>query len=62
MDTEFNITAEESQRTGLREYDPSGGVKNTDLQFQVEYAQNKNWSLHGVADIEHYLGNATDSP
>ena len=62
MDTEFNITAEESERTGLREYDPDAGVKNIELAFQLEYNFNKRWGLFSVTQIEHYLGDAADSP
>ncbi|MEM7393577.1 MAG: MipA/OmpV family protein [Verrucomicrobiota bacterium] len=61
-DTEFNITAAESEPTGFREYDPKGGVKNIEMQYQVEYEINKNWSRYGIAHIEYYLGESADSP
>ena len=62
MDTEFNITAEESERTGLSEYDPKGGIKNLEVAFQVEYAFNEHWSLFSLNQIEHYFSEAADSP
>ncbi|MEM7245481.1 MAG: MipA/OmpV family protein [Acidobacteriota bacterium] len=62
MDTEFDITEEESERTDLRVYDPSGGLKNFEFQCQLEYELNDHWSLYGVTDVEQYLGNAADSP
>ncbi|MEM7206775.1 MAG: MipA/OmpV family protein [Pseudomonadota bacterium] len=62
MDTEFDITAGESVRTGLREYDPDGGVKNIEFAIQLEYAFNKRWSLFSLTQIEQYLGEAADSP
>ncbi|MEM9157919.1 MAG: MipA/OmpV family protein [Verrucomicrobiota bacterium] len=62
MDTEFNITAGESERTGLREYDPGAGIKNIEFPIQIEYKMNKHWSLYSLAQIEHYLGDAADSP
>jgi len=62
MDTEFNITAEESEKTGLREYDPDGGAKNIEFAFQLEYAFNEHWSLFSATQVEVYLGEAADSP
>ena len=62
MDTEFNITSEESARTGLKVYDPEGGVKNIEFSVQAEYTHNKYWSIFSATQLENYLGEAADSP
>lgn len=62
MDTEFDITAEESERTGYRAYDPGAGLKTIAWQSQVEYKLNDMFSLFANLDAEHYLGDAADSP
>ena len=62
MDTEFNITAAESTRTGLREFDPKGGIKNIEMAFQLEYTLNQYFSLFSATQVEPYLGDAAKSP
>ena len=62
MDTEFDITAAESPRVGLRTFNPSGGLKTLEFQLQAEYELNEHWSLLALAEVEHYLGDAADSP
>jgi len=62
MNTEFDITPEESERTGLDVYDPGSGVKTLAWVTGVEYKINKNFSAYVNADSELYLGDAADSP
>lgn len=62
MDTEFDITAEEAERTGYREYDPGAGLKTLAWQSQAEYKLNEKFSLFANMDVEHYIGDGADSP
>ena len=62
MDTEFNITQEELEKTGFGAQDTAEGIKNIESVFQAEYTYNKYWSLFSAVQLESYLGEAADSP
>ncbi|MEM0967167.1 MAG: MipA/OmpV family protein [Verrucomicrobiota bacterium] len=62
METEFNITAQESERTGLPEYNPKAGIKNIEYVVQFQYDFTEHFSFFTLIQLEQYLGEAADSP
>jgi outer membrane scaffolding protein for murein synthesis (MipA/OmpV family) len=62
VDTYFGISAEESLRSGLPEYDPDGGVTGAGVTLGARYLLNERWGVEGAAEYERLLNDAADSP
>jgi outer membrane protein len=62
LDTYLGVTAAESAASGLREFDPDGGLKGIGIEANLRYALSPRWSLVGNAGYERLIGDAADSP
>ncbi|MFD2239354.1 MipA/OmpV family protein [Aureimonas populi] len=62
MQSYFGITAEQSARSGLSEYDAQAGIKRVDLKTSVTYMMTESWMVTGGAGAGLLLGDAKDSP
>lgn len=62
MDSYFGVTAAQSARSGLRQYDASAGLKRFDLEASVTYMATENWFVTGQAGVGFLTGDAKDSP
>ena len=58
----FSVSAAESARTGLAQYDAEGGARNVGLNLFSSYALTERWSLTGFANYSRLIGDAADSP
>jgi len=58
----FGVTAVEAARSGLAAYRPDGGVRDAGAGLTAGYQFNKRWGLTARAGVNHYLGDAKDSP
>lgn len=58
----FGIDARQSLRSGYRQYDAGGGVKDVGVSFAVGYAVTENWNVMGRVGYTRLLGDAADSP
>lgn len=61
-ETFFGVTAAQSARSGMRQYDPDGGFKDVGLSFDLNYTLTENWGLSGRLGYKRLLGEAADSP
>ena len=61
-ETWFGITPAESIRSGLREYSPSGGVKDVGVQNSLTIQYSPHIIFRGVVNFKELVGNASDSP
>jgi len=62
MRTYLGITPTEAARSGLRTYDPDGGIKGAGAQITGRYEFTPEWSLVGSLVYEKLVGDAADSP
>jgi outer membrane protein len=62
MDTYFGVDAEDSQRSGLRQYNASAGFKDVGGDVALTYTGWQHWGLTGVFSYDRLLGDAEDSP
>lgn len=62
MESFFGVTAVQSQRSGMRQYRPEGGVKDVGLQLDLDYSLTQNWGVTGRLGYKRMLGDAADSP
>jgi outer membrane scaffolding protein for murein synthesis (MipA/OmpV family) len=60
--TYFGISAEEAARSGLPEFDASGGVLGAGVEFGARYLFNERWGVEGAASWERLMNDAADSP
>jgi outer membrane scaffolding protein for murein synthesis (MipA/OmpV family) len=58
----FGVDAAQSQRSGLPQFHPSGGLKDGNLTVNGSYALSDHWTLFLNAGYEHLLGDAAASP
>ena len=61
-DVEFGVNARDSAASGLRQYDPAGGIKSTSLGVGFEYFVSDAWSVLLGAEAEYYFDEAADGP
>jgi outer membrane scaffolding protein for murein synthesis (MipA/OmpV family) len=59
--TFFGVSADESQASGIRPYNPGGGLQNVALTQSFEFALAPQWSLLTSASWIHLTGSAADS-
>ena len=62
MRTYFGVTPVEQARSGLRAYDPGGGVKGYGFQVSGRYEFTPVWTLVASLAYEKLTGDAADSP
>lgn len=61
-ETFFGVTAVQAARSGMRRYQPEGGVKDVALTLDLDYSLTENWGLTGRLGYKRLLGDAADSP
>jgi outer membrane protein len=61
-ETYFGVTAAQSARSGLRRYQPEGGVKDIGLSLDLDYSLTESWTVTGRLGYKRLLGDAADSP
>lgn len=62
MESYFSVTAAQSARSGLRQYDAGAGLKRFDIEASVTYKATENWFVRGEAGVGFLTGDAKDSP
>jgi outer membrane scaffolding protein for murein synthesis (MipA/OmpV family) len=62
MESYFGVTAAQSARSGLREYEASAGLKRFDLEASITYMASEHWVVRGQAGVGFLTGDAKDSP
>lgn len=62
METFFGVAAEQSARSGMRQYQPEGGFKDAGITFDLDYNLTENWGVTGRLGYKRLLGAAADSP
>lgn len=62
MQTYFGITPQESVRSGLATYAPSGGLKGVGAEVGGRYQVTPEWAVVGSLAYEKLVGDAKDSP
>jgi len=62
METYFDVSQNESNRTGLKHYNADAGWKDVGANVTVSYNFNENWAMGGIAGYKRLLGDAADSP
>lgn len=62
MKSYFGITAAQSARSGLRQYEASAGLKRFDIEASVTYMATEHWVIRGQAAVGFLTGDAKDSP
>jgi outer membrane protein len=62
MESYFGVTAKQSAKSGLREFDAEAGFKRFDLEVSGLYFINDHWVLRGEAGVGYLVGDAADSP
>ena len=62
MESYFGVSAAQSVRSGLSQYDSDAGFKDINAGVFVTQKLNENWSVNGLARFSQLLGDAADSP
>lgn len=62
MESYFGVTAAQSARSGLRQYEASAGLKRFDIEASVTYMATEHWIIRGQAGVGFLTGDAKDSP
>ncbi|RWD46731.1 MAG: MipA/OmpV family protein [Mesorhizobium sp.] len=62
MQSYFGVTALQSARSGLQQYDAGAGLKRFDIEASVSYMASQNWFVRGQAGVGFLTGDAKDSP
>ena len=62
MQSYFGVTALQSARSGLLQYDAGAGLKRFDIEASVTYMASQNWFVRGQAGVGFLTGDAKDSP
>jgi outer membrane protein len=62
MDAYFGISRKDSDRSGLKKFDASSGIKDVGLSLPVTYSPWEHWSVMGAVAYKRLLGDAADSP
>lgn len=58
----FGVTAAQSARSGLRQYQPEGGLKDAGITLDLNYSVTESWGVSGRLGYRRILGDAADSP
>jgi outer membrane protein len=62
MEAYFGINRKNSDRSGLKKFDASSGIKDVGLALPVTYSPWEHWSVMGAVAYKRLLGDAADSP
>lgn len=62
MDTYFGVDESESDRSGLKAYDPSAGFYGVGVELGARYSFSEAWGVEGKAGYERLINDAADSP
>jgi MipA family protein len=62
MESYFGVTAAQSLRSGLPEYEAGAGLKRYDIEASVTFMATENWLVRGQAGVGFLTGDAKDSP
>jgi outer membrane protein len=62
MRTYLGVTAAESAASGLRAFNPGGGLKGVGAELAARYALTPAWAISGAFTWERLVGDAADSP
>jgi MipA family protein len=62
MESYFGVTAVQSARSGLPQYEASAGLKRFDIEASVTYMATENWLIRGQAGVGFLAGDAKNSP
>lgn len=62
MESYFGVTATQSARSGLRQYEASAGLKRFDVEASVTYMATEHWIIRSQAGVGFLTGDAKDSP
>lgn len=62
METYFGVTAAQSVKSGLAQYEAKAGFKRVDLKASVTYMLTENWMVTGSGGAGLLIGDAKDSP
>jgi len=62
MQTYFGVTAEQSARSGYRQYRAKAGFENVNAALSWEHVIDKSWSVHTAAGLTRLTSDAADSP
>lgn len=62
MESYFGVTAAQSARSGLRQYEAGAGLKRFDIEASVTYMATEHWLIRGQAGVGFLTGDAKDSP
>ena len=58
----FNVSASDSARSGIQQYDADAGFWRLGLAGSLTYKFARTWSLTGIAGVVQLTGDAKDSP
>lgn len=61
-ETFFGVTAAQSSRSGLRQYQTEGGFKDAGLTLDLDYSLTDHWGITTRLGYKRLLGDAADSP
>ncbi|URK86265.1 MipA/OmpV family protein (plasmid) [Rhizobium sp. RCAM05350] len=62
MESYFGVTAAQSARSGLRQYEASAGLKRFDIEASVTYMATEHWVIRSQAGVGFLTGDTKDSP
>lgn len=62
MESYFGVTAAQSARSGLAQYDAGAGLKRFDIEASITYMATEHWLIRGQAGVGFLTGDAKDSP
>lgn len=62
MDTYFGVSNSDSNRSGLKKYSASSGIKDAGVSVTGFYRFNKTWGVAGLLGYSRMLNDAEDSP
>jgi len=62
MEAYFEVDAQDSARSGLRQYKAEAGIKDVGLAITTNCYPYENWSFRGIVIYKHLVGDAKDSP
>jgi outer membrane scaffolding protein for murein synthesis (MipA/OmpV family) len=62
MKSWFGVNANESARSGLRQYHASAGVKSVGFGVAATWMANKHWLVTGNVAYQQLVGSAANSP
>ncbi len=62
METYFEVTPEDSLKSGIPTFNAEGGVKDVAGGLALQWGLNENWGILGVARYARLIGDGEDSP